>query len=99
MIRSALDTDFYLITQQQASLHQHPEAMVRYKYKLRNPGIMLGIDVKQFCKYVTRYIGQFCDSTRYRPDELEYLSTIPFLKPDYIDFLEDFTFKKRYIKI
>ena len=95
---SAIDNDLYKFSMQNAVLHNYPDAIVKYKYKCRNPEVLTGIDISKFGDKVQEAITHFC-KTRFKNDELQYLSNIPFLKPDYIDFLEDFTFKERYIRM
>ncbi len=95
---SAIDNDLYKFSMQNAVLHNYPDAIVKYKYKCRNPEVLTGIDISKFGDKVQEAITYFC-KTRFKNDELQYLSNIPFLKPDYIDFLEDFTFKERYIRM
>ena len=41
IIQSLLDTDLYKFTMMQAVLHQHPGAIVQYRFKCRTPGIDL----------------------------------------------------------
>ena len=95
----ALDNDLYKFTMQQAVLHNYPDAIVKYRYKIRNPEILCNIkNLQNFYANVSKRISLF-SSTRFVPSELDYLSTIPFMKSDYIDFLEDFTFKTRYVHL
>jgi len=95
---TALDNDLYKFTMQQAVLHNYPDAWVKLRYKCRNPKELSNVDIGVFNSRVIDKIGKFCN-TRFQSDELHYLSNISFMKPDYIDFLEDFTFKRRYIDI
>ncbi len=93
---SAIDNDLYKFTMQQAVLHNYPDAWVKFKYQCRNPKELSNIDIGVMNAKVIDKIGDFC-KTRFQSSELHYLYNIPFLTPDYIDFLEDFTFKRRYI--
>lgn len=99
---SALDNDLYKFTMQQAVLHNYPDTVVRYRFKCRNPEIFDTINtfssIKNFHKQVSSGIEHFC-KTRFKPEELAYLRYIPFITQDYIDFLEDFTFKDRFINM
>jgi nicotinate phosphoribosyltransferase len=96
----ATDNDLYKFTMQQAVLHHYPDSWVKYRFKWRNakqclPNIP---DHDRFFHDINQRISLFCE-TRFTPTELDYLSSIRFMKPDYIDFLEDFTFKHRYIRL
>ena len=93
---SAIDTDLYNFTTHQAILHNCPEAEVVSRYKCRNPEAMKKVNIGVFASMVSNEIDKFCE-TRFTSNDLHYLSSIPFMKPDYIAFLEDFTFKRRYI--
>jgi len=95
---TALDNDLYKFTMQQAVLHNYPDAWVKLRYQCRNPQELSNVDIGVFNSRVIDKIGKFCE-TRFQTDELHYLSNIEFMKPDYVDFLEDFTFKRRYINI
>jgi nicotinate phosphoribosyltransferase len=95
---SAIDNDLYKFTMQQAVLHNYPDAWVKFKYQCRNPKELSNVDIGAMNAKVIDKIGNFC-KTRFQSSELHYLYNIPFLTPDYIDFLEDFTFKRRYISI
>jgi len=95
---TALDNDLYKFTMQQAVLHNYPGAHVKLRYQCRNPQELSNVDIGVFNSRVIDKIGKFCD-TRFQTDELHYLHGIEFMKPDYIDFLEDFTFKRRYLVI
>jgi len=103
----ALDNDLYKFTMQQAVLHNYPDVNVVYKFRIRNadkkilyddPLSVNDIFKKVFAKGLNEKIDAFCE-TKFDREELSYLRTIPFIKSDYVDFLEDFTFKRRYIRI
>lgn len=93
---SALDNDLYNFTTHQAIHHNYPDVDVLYRYKCRNPEALKNVDTGVFANKVMYEIDRFCN-TRFNTSDLHYLSNISFLKPDYIAFLEDFTFKRRYI--
>ncbi len=93
---TALDNDLYKFTMQQAVLHNYPDAWVKFKYQCRNPKELSNVDIGVFNGKVIDKIGKFCE-TRFNDNELHYMSNIPFMKPDYVDFLDDFTFKRKYV--
>jgi len=93
---TGLDNDLYKFTMQQAVLHNYPDAHVKLRYQCRNPQELSNVDIGVFNARVIDKIGKFCE-TRFQTDELHYLHNIEFIKPDYVDFLEDFTFKRRYV--
>jgi nicotinate phosphoribosyltransferase len=93
IITSLLDTDLYKNTMQQAVFHKYPDAHVKYKYKLRNyPSSMLIPLVENIIKEITN----LC-KLKYKSDELEYLSKLPYFTTDYIEYLKDFKLCANYI--
>jgi nicotinate phosphoribosyltransferase len=98
MIKSLLDTDFYKFTMMQAVLHHYPAARVRYEFKWRNwEQMKLRIPVEDFVGRLKRNLDELC-SLRFRQEELQYLSEIPFFKPDFIEYLHMFQLNRSYIR-
>jgi nicotinate phosphoribosyltransferase len=62
--------------------HQFPDAQVKYKFYCRNEAEWSRGDVND----VLYQIRKFCE-LRFISDELKYLSSLPFFKKDFIDFL------------
>jgi len=93
VIHSLLENDFYTFSQQMAVLHQFPSTQVRAKFKCRNKA-----DLTPICRYLILELNRLC-SLRFQEDELQYLSNIPFLKPDYIDFLRVFKLNRNNISV
>lgn len=86
IINSMLDLDLYKLTQQQAVLHQFPGTEVEYEFHCRNtPEVSLG----NFYEQIKDEVRHLC-TLRFTQKELDYLSTIRYLKKDYIQFLKYF---------
>jgi len=97
MITSMLDTDFYKLTMMQAVFHHYAGAWASYEFKWRNwKKMQLNIDPKKFAILVREQIENLCN-LRFEKDELDYLATIPFFKPDFIEYLRLFQLNKDYI--
>jgi len=79
----------------QAVLHHFPGVNARFKFKCRNEGVKF---TKDQVAEINRQIIYLCSLT-FDEKELDYLSTIYFLKPDYIDFLRMFSLNKEHIKV
>lgn len=92
IINSILDTDLYKFTMMQVAYHLFPSTEVEYKLICRNKAI----DLRVYRKQIEAEIDHLC-SLKLTQDELAYLKTIRFLKADFINFLEDFTLKKKFI--
>jgi nicotinate phosphoribosyltransferase len=95
IITSLLQNDLYKFSMLQGILHNFPEIdRVEYAFKCRTPGINL-IDLKN---EIWEEIDQLC-SLSFKPEELAYLSSIPWYKPDFIDYLENYRLRKKHIYI
>lgn len=95
IIQSLLDTDLYKFTMQQTVYHQFPNAReVEYHFKCRTPNAGL----TRFISQIQEEIHHLC-SLKFKEDELEYLRGLRYMKDDYIDFLEFFQLKEKYIKV
>lgn len=95
IIVSLLDTDLYKFTMLQVFLHGTPGAEGEYRFKCRNrparPLTALQAEIE-------RQIDHLC-TLRFRPEELAYLRTLRFLRSDFVDYLELFQFRRRFIEI
>ncbi|QJD66636.1 nicotinate phosphoribosyltransferase [Xanthomonas campestris pv. badrii] len=94
IIHSLLDTDLYKFTMMQAVLHQHPAAQVEYRFKCRTPGV----DLAQCIDEISREIDALC-RLRLREDEVDYLRSLRFIKPDFADFLALFHLDRKYLQL
>jgi nicotinate phosphoribosyltransferase len=94
IITSLLDTDLYKFTMMQVVLHQFPGAQVEYRFKCRNPGVQLAPYVNE----IRAEIRSLC-SLRFQDAELAYLSSLRFIKSDFVDFLGLFQLNEKYITV
>lgn len=95
IIQSLLDTDLYKFTMQQVVMHQFPHAHdVEFHFKCRT----VGVDLTPFISEINEEIDHLC-SLRFTEEEISYLRTLHYLKSDYIDFLEMFQLKKRFVEV
>jgi nicotinate phosphoribosyltransferase len=94
---SLLDTDFYIFTMMQAIFHRYTNVDTKFTFKWRNwEQMKLTITVEDFVGRLKKRIDALCEK-RFTADELEYLSNIPFLKPDFIEYLRMFQLNRGYI--
>lgn len=83
IIQSPLDNDFYKISMGQVIYHQFPSYTTTWTFKCRNPEIKFSSDmVMEIADQIQRYCR-----LRFAEEELSYLASIKWLKPDYIAFL------------
>jgi len=94
IINSLLDTDLYKFTMMQAVFHQCPGTMVEYEFKLRNEGI----DLSPFAEEIRAEIEALC-SLRFTDEELDYLGSLRFMKPGFIELLRIYKLDMRYVKV
>lgn len=95
IIITLMDTDLYKFTMQQVILHRFPGVDAYYAFKCRNkPGVPLAEMVEE----INAQIDALCE-LRFKPEELAYLRTLRYLKSDYVDFLEGFQLRRRFITV
>jgi nicotinate phosphoribosyltransferase len=95
IVRSLLENDLYKFSMWQSLLHSHPGAHAEYRFVCRNTPVFplaeLKADVETELDHLcARHFGQ---------DELDYLSSLRFIKSDFVDFLSVFRFQRRFITV
>ncbi|MFW6046323.1 MAG: nicotinate phosphoribosyltransferase [Candidatus Woesearchaeota archaeon] len=99
IITSLLDTDFYKLTMMQAIYHKYTDVYVDYAFKWRNwDNMILNDDVYDFINKIDKEIDNLCQ-LKFKPTELQYLESIPFIKRDFVDFLRLFKLNRDHIKV
>lgn len=77
----------------QCVFHHYPQTNVAYRFKCRKP-----IDLSPYVKRVQQETEHLC-ALRLNENELSYLGSLPFIKPDFIDFLRHFQLNQQHIDI
>ena len=95
IVRSLLETDLYKFTMWQALLHSHPGAQVEYSFLCRNATVFPLAELKD---EVERELDHLC-TLSFTQDELDYLSSLRFIKSDFVDFLTVFRFQRRFVEV
>lgn len=94
-----LDNDLYKFTMQQVVLHHFSQVEVEYEFRCRNKNIEMGAKLGQLMSFIEEEINKMRYLTL-TPKEKEYLKKIKFLKPDYIEFLENFRYNpEKHVKV
>lgn len=95
VISSLLDTDLYKFTMWQALLHHYPANTARYAFVCRNnnPKVALAPLLDE----VNAELDALC-TLRFRPDELQFLAHLPYVKADFIEFLRIFQFNRAFVQ-
>lgn len=97
IITSLLDNDLYKFTMLQAMLHQFPQTHGVYRFRCRNneDTVYPLADIKEALE---KQLDSLCE-LRFLEDELEYLRGLRFMRSDFVDYLELFKLKRRFITV
>lgn len=90
---SLLDTDLYKFTMMQVTTTK-PNAEVEYQFRCRTDGVDLVSKIDR----INAEIDHLCE-LKFQPDEIEYLRSLRFMKSSFVDMLENFSFKRKYINV
>ncbi|AYA67454.1 nicotinate phosphoribosyltransferase [Acinetobacter sp. WCHA55] len=95
IIQSLLDTDLYKFTMLQVVLHKFPQAHSVYQFRCRNldDTVYPLVDILNDLNHQLDLLCQL----RFQDDELQYLRGLRFIKSDFVDYLELFQLKRRFI--
>jgi nicotinate phosphoribosyltransferase len=94
IIKSLLSQDLYKFTMLNVFHRQFPDAEAKYRFKCRNKDV----DLLPCMDEINQAFDDLCN-LRFTQDELNYLSSFPFFNQHFINFLEDFQLKRRYINV
>ncbi|MBH0096579.1 nicotinate phosphoribosyltransferase [Psychrobacter sp. NZS113] len=97
IITSLLDNDLYKFTMLQAMLHQFPQTHGVYRFRCRNneDTVYPLADIKE---QLEKQLDSLCE-LRFLEDELDYLRSLRFMRSDFVDYLELFKLKRRFITV
>jgi nicotinate phosphoribosyltransferase len=95
VINSLLETDLYKFTMWQTMLHRHPETQAEYAFVCRNEG---AYPLADLANEVSLELDKLCGLT-FKPEELAYLSSLRYIKSDFVDFLRIFRFQRDFIEV
>lgn len=94
IIKSLVDNDLYSFSVQQCVLHQFPDVIVKYEFKLRNYS---NGTFDYLLPLLNDELNYLCH-LRFDPVELAYLKSLPWFKSDYIEYLRLFQLNRDYIR-
>ena len=83
IVQSLLDTDLYKFNMDQVIFHKHTDLSGEYYFRCRNEGITF---TRKMFNEINQQIDHLCGLT-FKPEELNYLRSIRFIKDDYVEFL------------
>ena len=97
IITSLLDNDLYKFTMLQTMLHQFPQTHSVYHFRCRNND-QTAYPLSQIKEDLERQLDLLCD-LNFTQEELDYLRSLRFIKSDFVDYLELFQLKRRFIEV
>lgn len=95
IVKSLLENDLYKFSMWQALLHSHPGAHAEYEFTCRNA---TEYPLAELAEDVERELSHLC-TLYFRQDELDYLSSLEYIKDDFVNFLAIFRFQNRFINV
>lgn len=96
IIHSLLDTDLYKFTMLQVVLHKFPQTHSVYHFRCRNLEDTV-YPLADILDDLNAQLDHLC-RLKFREDELQYLRSLRFIKSDFVDYLELFQLKRRFIR-
>ncbi len=93
IVVSLLDTDLYKFNMNQVMFHKHTNLNGTYIFKCRNEGVEF---TEEMIEEINAQIDHLCTLT-FSEEELEYLSSLRFIKSDYVEFLRLWRPLRRYV--
>lgn len=94
VIQSLLDNDTYKFSMAQFVLHQCPSTMIKARFKCRAEDI----DLIPYEEAINKEVDHLC-TLRFTEKELEYLQSIRYITPDFVEFCRVFQFNRKHIKV
>lgn len=95
VINSLLDTDLYKFSMQQALLARFPGAQAVYEFRCRNQPQFPLASLAGQVRAELDHLG----TLGFSADELRYLATMPFFRPEYLEFLRTFRFNPAQVSV
>ncbi len=95
IIQSLLDTDLYKLTMLQAMADRLPNFAASYRFKCRNA---TEFPLAEIADEVRREIDALC-ALRFTNEELSYLAELRFIKPGFVDYLDNYQLRERHISV
>lgn len=93
IVVSLLDTDLYKFNMNQVMFHKHTNLNGVYLFKCRNKDVTF---TGEMCEEINAQIDYLCTLT-FTDEELEYLSSLRFIKKDYVEFLRLWRPIRKYV--
>lgn len=94
IIVSLLDTDLYKFNMNQVMFHKHTNLNGTYLFKCRNNDVVF---TPEIAEEINAQIDHLC-TLKFTDEELDYLSSLRFIKSDYVEFLRLWHPIRKYVE-
>ena len=94
IIVSLLDTDLYKFNMNQVMFHKHTNLNGTYIFKCRNKDVVF---TQEMVDEINAQIDHLC-TLKFTEEELNYLSSLRFIKSDYVEFLRLWHPIRKYVE-
>ena len=94
IITSLLDNDLYKFTMLQVFHHYERNTNSKYEFRCRTPNT----DLKDSINRINEEVDNLCN-LKFTKDELDYINSLSFIKPEFIEFLKNLKLNRDNIKI
>jgi nicotinate phosphoribosyltransferase len=95
VIKSLLENDLYKFTMWQALFHSHPAAHAEYEFTCRNKP---EYPLSELAQELNAQLDHLC-ALRFDEGELDYMRSLRYIKPDFVDFLSLFHLQRKFITV
>jgi nicotinate phosphoribosyltransferase len=95
IVTSLLSNDLYKFTMWQPMLHLMPANQAEYRFVCRNQPAFPLAELKAELEAELHALCQL----RFSEDELSYLGSLRYIKPDFVDYLRIFQYQSRYLRV
>ncbi|MDR1915540.1 MAG: nicotinate phosphoribosyltransferase [Synergistaceae bacterium] len=95
VVRSLLENDLYKFSMWQALMHSHPGARAEYSFICRSEPLY---PLVELIPDIERELDHLC-TMFFTQEELDYLSTLSYMKDDFVDYLTVFRFQRRFVTV
>lgn len=95
IITSLLDTDLYKLTILQIFFHKFPNITAEYEFRCRKP---ISIPLSSIYRELNEQLDALCN-LRFTDEELDYLRSLPYMKEDFVHYLQSFQLQRNCIHV
>ncbi|MCO6523722.1 MAG: hypothetical protein J6562_01710, partial [Candidatus Schmidhempelia sp.] len=93
ILTSILDTDAYKLHMQQAVYHHYPNVVVAAEFRCRSNDLL-----GHYAQKIQQQVN-LMQSLRLTDEEYDYLSSLPYFKQDYLNWLKSYRYNPGLVKI